>query len=404
MNPLGDISVEQFLKEYWQKRPLLVRNAFPDFKAIMSPQELAGLSLEDEIESRLVVENQTPTNGKNHSHWSLKKGPFDEQVYQQLPKERWTLLVQAVDHWLPEAADFLEYFNFIPTWRRDDLMISYATNGGSVGPHYDQYDVFLIQAEGQREWRLGQPCLETSDRDLVEGSDLKILKHFDEQQRWLLKPGDLLYIPPAIAHWGIAQGECQTYSVGFRAPSVAELLDRIIDDALPGLNESQRFSDTSLTVQNSPAEIQESTIAKIRELLIQQVDDSSKIASMFGHLMTEAKYPEHAPIALTEEDQPALNWNDVISEMKNSSLDGCVTRSEHARFSFYETVPKNNSPEEIYFFYQGEKTTLAIEDKSLADLLGSQRHYEIDELTKLAKSNQAKSLLVKFWASELIYS
>src|SRR5690554_6799721 len=187
---LGELSIAEFLQDYWQKKPLLIRNAWPGFKPLLSAEELAGLSLEEVIESRLVQEHgETP--------WQVRSGPFTESDYQALPDSHWTLLVQAVDQWIPEAADLLEHFRFIPSWRIDDLMISYAVNGGSVGPHYDQYDVFLLQAEGQREWRIGQMCSEQSA--IVKGPKIRLLEQFDQTDSFVLNPGDMLYLPPKLA-------------------------------------------------------------------------------------------------------------------------------------------------------------------------------------------------------------
>jgi 50S ribosomal protein L16 3-hydroxylase len=168
MHVLGELSVAEFLRDYWQKKPLLIRNAWPDFQPLLTADELAGLSLEEEIESRIVMEH-----GKE-GPWEILKGPFNDDVFADLPETHWTLLVQAVDHWIPEAADLMEHFRFLPRWRIDDLMISFAVDGGSVGPHYDQYDVFLLQAEGQREWRIGQMCSEQSD--ILDGPKIRVQK------------------------------------------------------------------------------------------------------------------------------------------------------------------------------------------------------------------------------------
>ena len=303
-------------------------------------------------------------------------------------------------------------------------MISYATDGGSVGPHYDQYDVFLIQAEGQREWRLGQYC-EEDKTELVANADLKLIKHFEEQERWVLDPGDMLYLPPGFAHWGIAQGECQTYSVGFRAPAVAELLDRIIDDTLPKLSDSQRFrddlsvskdaDDRSATIEN-PSKIDKHTVNTIKELLVEQLHNDDAIASMFGHLMTEPKYPEYAPHALTEEENE-LTWQDFVEEIQALEAPAQLVRDEHARFAYFQKenfhqdnyqqdgFQQDSNPNDkgIYFFYQGEKQLLTNEDKGLAELLGKQRYYDGEQLISLAKSDQAKTLLATLWASKLIY-
>ena len=207
---LGGRSAELFLSEYWQRQPMLVRGAFVDIENIIEPEELAGFSLDDTVESRIILE-RSPVD------WELRHGPFNQKTFKNLPKTHWTLLVQALDHQVPAISDLLEAFNFIPNWRIDDVMASFAPKGGSVGPHYDFYDVFLIQAHGQRRWQVGQTC--TEETAIVPNLPVRILQEFQPEQEWVLNPGDMLYLPPGIAHYGVAENECITLSVGFRAPS-----------------------------------------------------------------------------------------------------------------------------------------------------------------------------------------
>src|SRR3990167_5380334 len=213
---LGDITPRQFLTEYWQKKPLLIRAAYPDFTGLLSADELAGLACEEDVQARLVINRQ----GK----WQVENGPFDEARFAKLPKRDWTLLVQGVNHHLPEAATLLQRFDFIPHARLDDLMVSYAPDGGGVGPHFDSYDVFLLQGQGKRLWRIRSE----EDLTLVDGAPLRILKNFKTEQEYLLEAGDMLYLPPHVAHWGIAVGDCITYSIGFRAPSAQELATQFL--------------------------------------------------------------------------------------------------------------------------------------------------------------------------------
>ena len=203
MNPdqplqlLGGLTAREFLRDYWQRKPLLIRQAIPDFQNPLEPDELAGLSLEEEIESRLII-------GQDRT-WELRRGPLPEDTFAGLPERDWTLLVQSVDQFVPEVDEVLEPFRFLPSWRVDDVMISYAAPGGGVGPHYDHYDVFLLQGHGRRRWRIGQPC--TADSPLIDGLELKILADFQQTDEWVLEPGDMLYLPPGIAHYGIAEDE-----------------------------------------------------------------------------------------------------------------------------------------------------------------------------------------------------
>ncbi|MEH6389333.1 MAG: cupin domain-containing protein [Pseudomonas profundi] len=283
VSPLGNISVEAFLRDYWQKKPLLIRQAFTDFENPLSADELAGLSLEDEVESRIVLEH-------GERPWELRRGPFTEDDYRSLPEQDWTLLVQAVDQFVPDVADLMKAFSFLPSWRLDDVMISYATPGGSVGPHYDNYDVFLLQGEGHRRWKLGQRC--DAESPLLDNPDLKILSEFEQQEEWVLAPGDMLYIPPGLAHYGIAEDECMTYSIGFRAPSHHEVLVHYTDFLGQHLSEQQRYSDAGQPVPVNPAEIDDAAVDRLREILLEAANDKTALAIWFGRFMTEPRYPE----------------------------------------------------------------------------------------------------------------
>lgn len=203
-----------FLREFWQKKPLLMRQALSANSFPVTPDELAGLACEPDIESRLIIE-RSPLD------WQVRHGPFDENDFAGLPDSPWTLLVQDVDKFLPDVAGLIDAFDFVPAWRIDDIMISYANDQGGVGPHTDAYDVFLMQASGRRRWRLSYR--EYNENELIPGLEQRILAKFDTDDDWLLEPGDILYLPPGIAHWGTAEGDCMTYSLGFRAPSQREL-------------------------------------------------------------------------------------------------------------------------------------------------------------------------------------
>ena len=240
---LGGITPEAFLKEYWHKKPLLVRGAIPAFAGLLSPNELAGLACEEDVQSRLVSFSK--------KQWHCEQGPFEEGRFAKLPKRDWTLLVQSVNHHMQEATDLLQQFNFIPHARLDDLMVSYAPDGGGVGPHFDSYDVFLLQGLGKRLWRIS----EQTDLTLVEGAPLRILKHFDTQQEWTLSAGDMLYLPPHLAHWGVAVGDCMTYSIGFRAPSAEELAGEFLNYLQEKRDFKGRYADPDLKLQTHPAEI-----------------------------------------------------------------------------------------------------------------------------------------------------
>lgn len=376
MDILGGISAETFLKEYWQKKPLLIRQAFPGFQPILPADELAGMSLESEVESRIILELG------EESPWELKKGPFNEQDFARLPKDKWTLLIQGVDQWLPEAADLLSQFDFIPRWRIDDLMISYAVDGGSVGPHYDQYDVFLLQAEGKRNWRTGQMCTEESA--FLKEPKLRILEQFEEQENWVLEPGDMLYLPPRLAHYGIAQGECMTYSIGFRAPNQAELLHSFMESLSQSCNEDQRYGDPDLKPQNNSGEINQDAIKRAREFMQTALDDDQLIADSLGLLMSEAKYPEQL-----QESDPELSWQEVEEDLQSDIIE----RELHSRFSWNQSRDHNK----ITFYCNGKLHSLPTESKALVEYLCEKRNYDGEKLRDLAKAEQNKALLLDLW-------
>lgn len=292
MNPaiplqlLGGISAEEFLRDYWQKKPLLVRQAIPDFKSPLDPDELAGLALEEMIESRIVLEH-------GDSPWELRRGPFQEDTFSQMPERDWTLLVQAVDQFIPEVAELLEHFKFLPSWRIDDVMISYAAPGGGVGPHFDNYDVFLLQGHGRRRWKVGQTCDASSP--MLPHADLRILAEFEESAEWVLEPGDMLYLPPRVAHYGIAEDDCMTYSVGFRAPSAAEVLTHFTDFLAQFLSDEERYSDAGMAAMKGDADqhqIQRDALDRLKNLLQEHMSDERLLLTWFGQFMTEPRYPE----------------------------------------------------------------------------------------------------------------
>lgn len=315
---LGDMPIAEFLRDYWQKKPLLIRNAFPGFESPLAPDELAGLALEEEVESRIVLENgATP--------WELRNGPFDEKTFEELPETHWTLLVQAVDQWVPEVNQLLDHFRFIPNWRLDDLMISYAPDKGGVGPHFDYYDVFLLQGLGKRHWKIGQMCDSNSPR--VEGTRLKILSEFHTTDEWVLEPGDMLYIPPGIAHWGTAQGDdCMTYSIGFRAPGHADIIAEIGQEIALSVADDLRYTDPDLTLQDNPGEINAKAIEQVRNIVLQHLT-SENIALWFGKFMTERKYLEQ-----TQEEPLDIDADEWQSALADGEL---LWRHPSARLAFH---------------------------------------------------------------------
>jgi 50S ribosomal protein L16 3-hydroxylase len=326
MNPaiplqlLGGISADEFLRDYWQKKPLLIRQAIPGFESPLDPDELAGLSLEEVIESRIVIEHgKTP--------WELRRGPFSEETFKELPESDWTLLVQAVDQFVPEVAELLEHFKFLPSWRIDDIMISYAAPGGGVGPHFDNYDVFLLQGHGRRRWKIGQTC--DADSPLLQHPDLRILAQFEESQDWVLEPGDMLYLPPRVAHYGIAEDECMTYSVGFRAPSAAEVLTHFTDFLAQFLSDEERYSDAGMSAVKGSEDqhkIQRDALDRLKQLLQEHMSDERLLLTWFGQFMTEPRYPE---LVAGEE----IDDGDLLQALEDGAV---LVRNPSARLAWSE--------------------------------------------------------------------
>jgi 50S ribosomal protein L16 3-hydroxylase len=275
MTLLGGLTAAQFLRDYWHKKPLLIRQAIPDFKPLLSRDALFDMAASDEVESRLI------THFKRQ--WRMEKGPVTSLP--SVMQRDWTLLVQGVNlH--DEAADrLLRQFRFIPDARLDDLMISFATDAGGVGPHFDSYDVFLLQAQGQRRWRISAQ----QDLSMVEDMPLKILRHFQPEQEFLLEPGDMLYLPPHYAHEGTAIGECMTYSIGFRAPSYQELGEAFLHFLADSIELDGRYADPDLVPSTHPAEISRAMLSKISAQLHRIRFDESDIAIFLGEFLSEPK-------------------------------------------------------------------------------------------------------------------
>jgi 50S ribosomal protein L16 3-hydroxylase len=250
----GKISEQEFLTDYWQKKPLLIKQALPNFISPIAPEELAGLSLEEEFESRLI------TGSTTSRQWSLTQGPFSEATFETLPEKEWTLLVQGVDRQLDEIHDLIQHFDFIPRWRFDDVMISYAAQGGSVGPHFDYYDVFLLQGNGQRHWTLSsQFCILDN---YLEGVPLRIMDKFVPEQTLITEPGDILYVPPKIAHHGVSMSDdCTTLSFGYRSYSIQEMFDNLDTHN----THNQYYQDPIWDNTNTPALIPDSAIQVANE-------------------------------------------------------------------------------------------------------------------------------------------
>lgn len=316
MTKLKYFEPDKFLQDYWQKKPLFIKNPWHDWSNPLEPDELAGLACEDNIESRLVVQSE--------EGWSVEHGPFAESRFSTLGTRQWTLLVQAVDHYAPPVAELLRYFKFIPNWRIDDIMVSYAVEDGGVGPHFDQYDVFLIQGRGKRRWQIGDLCDDKSK--LIPNDQLKLLADFEPIAEWICEPGDILYIPPGISHNGNAIGdECMTYSVGFRAPSQSELMCHWVDE-MPANILDHRYSDPDLQQQGNPGEISPKAIDRLHDIAGSKLMQRDDFSEWFGIFNSTTKYPE---VDWTPEH--SLTEAELLQRLRLGTI---LEKNPASRFSF----------------------------------------------------------------------
>ncbi|MDK9557568.1 cupin domain-containing protein [Marinobacter sp. M216] len=381
MDMLGGLTASEFLRDYWQKKPLVIRQAFPDLESPVSPDELAGLACEETVESRIVIEND---DGKP---WQLHNGPFTPERFSQLPEQNWTLLVQGLDHWVPEIADLLEHFRFVPNWRLDDIMASFAPKGGSVGPHYDQYDVFLLQAQGHRRWTFGGHCDHTSPR--VEGTPLRILSSWDGEETVTLAPGDMLYLPPGIGHHGVAENDCITLSVGFRAPTIDDILTGFTDFLCGQSDASDHLNDPELQVQDNPGTIQPAVIDKLDAILREKLGDRRQLSLWFGQYATAPKnmdivVPAEEP-ASTEEFAGAIRAGEQLRW------------NEGSRFAYYDF------DDETALFVDGEQYLLKGDARPMAALLCAGARIDSAQLARFADDEALLGLLCTLYNQGSVY-
>lgn len=368
------LTQQQFLEQYWQKKPLLIRQAFADFSSPISAEELAGLACEEDIESRLIEEYS------DEGPWRLRHGPFDDDDFANLPISHWTLLVQDVDKHVPELKQMIKPFEFIPDWRRDDLMISFASEQGSVGPHTDGYDVFLIQAMGIRRWQISDaPVVEAK---LLDGLDLKILAEFTPDQSWDLEPGDLLYLPPHFAHHGVALNDCMTMSVGFRAPKQLELLDAYIHTVMEHEQGQKHYADPELNVPLSITEIDAQARQRFKALLLELINASDDLLTeTVGRLLTETK------------PTLELQAEDVIADAAEGDITTMFAQGRHLQRNTYLRFAWAETEHSLNVFVAGEMITT---DKALKPFMGLFTVSEVlleDDWLKIQQNEGATQVL-----------
>lgn len=381
---LGGLPVERFLADHWQKRPLLIRNAWPGFAPPLSPDELAGLACEEDVEARLVLKRTKAP------YWELRHGPFAERDFARLPERDWTLLVQDVDKHLPDAARVLEPFRFIPDWRIDDLMISYAVEGGGVGPHVDQYDVFLLQAHGRRRWRIAPRQPEWHE---IPGLELRVLETFEAQDEWILEPGDMLYLPPGVAHEGTALGECMTCSIGFRAPSARELVSDLAEWLYQRIPEDARYADPELAPEDArPAgRIAPRALASVRRIVRTQLNASdAELDEWFGRFITEPK-PHLRPEPADQPLDPEAIAQDVLAGAP-------LVREPRSLFAWIESQDRT-----LTLFVDGTSHPVPSSLAGLVELLCARRHYPPALLKPWLADPCAKALLAALYVQGALY-
>lgn len=376
-SPLGNISYETFMAEYWQKKPLLVRQAFADFKSPISADELAGLACEEDVDSRIVLE-------KDGEHpWFPIFGPMNDEVYASLPETHWSLVVNDMEKYLPELSWIVDRFRFIPEWRLDDLLVSYATDAGSVGPHVDLYDVFLLQGEGRRRWQINTQAV--TENNQVEETPLRIQKDFKAEQEWIVEPGDMIYLPPGVSHHGVSLGESISYSIGFRATSHADLVSDFIAYITQDLSPQLTYQDPDQSVQEYSNEIKPDALARATEIFKQYLQpDHPELQRWFGRFVSDTKSD-----VITEPEEEINS----IEELQELASTGVLKRHTASRFAFAQ------NPENTLLFVDGEDYEVSAE---FAKALCKQRQINLDELLEIANLDET-SLVMEMYNNGKIY-
>jgi 50S ribosomal protein L16 3-hydroxylase len=369
---LGNRTPRQFMRRYWQKKPLLIRQAMPGLAAPLSREDVFELADLDDVESRLI------THFRNT--WNLEHGPFSPDELPSVKKREWTLLVQGVNLHDDRAHALMNRFRFIPDARLDDLMISYATDGGGVGPHFDSYDVFLLQVHGKRRWRIGAQ----RDLSLKAGLPLKVLQHFEPEEEWVLEPGDMLYLPPHIAHDGIAEGECMTCSIGFRAPSTHELTaqflyhlaERIGDT--PSAKGNARYRDPSQEPAEHPAALPSLLVERVGAILANVEWNEKDVAAFLGTYLSEPK----SNVVFDPPDR-AMNEQKFVDRAKKTGI-----KLDKKTILLYD---------ERSYFVNGEQSALSAKSKKWLPELADKRVLEAKRFVTLTDDSAMTSLLYEWY-------
>lgn len=391
---------DAFLANDWGKRPVLFRNLLPDFTSPISPDELAGLACEQGSFSRLII-------GSGTGPYELKHGPFQEDQFSQLPVSNWTLLVQEVNRLVPQLAQLLDAFSFIPNWRVDDVMVSYAAPGGGVGPHVDNYDVFLVQGLGKRKWQTAYTPISEEDERLVEPCDVRVLEGgFVPDEEWILNPGDVLYVPPRFPHHGVSMDDrCMTFSVGFRAPTVADLMRGWVDDVVEqrGLDRVFLRDTPSDIIQNAndPGRITASAVNQAYESIMNKLLGSGQLRKRFTTWFSQEvsqpkRFRGYEPDLEPLSDGDADTLMEAILSSRNE--DQIVLRQQEGTvFTYVE----NN--EEVTMYIDGEPWP--VENVEIARAICSARLLDACYLANLATSHTSvRATLKRLLRADVLYT
>jgi len=365
---LGGVSVDDFLAHDWQKKPLLIRAAFPGFANPIGPEELAGLALADGVASRLILE-------RGSHPWELRLAPHEEGAFEALPESHWTLLVHEVDQLVPAVGRLLDGFRFLPNWRLDDVMVSYSPPHGSIGAHLDHYDVFLLQGLGRKRWQI-----ETDPRprgeETVPDLDVRMLRQFDPCEEWVLETGDMLYLPPRVPHLGVALDACLTYSVGLRAPHQKELAAAFGADLTETGDPALRYADPGLLAGNEPGEIEAPTLARVRATLGRTDRGDDAFAAWFGCFATAPKRKRAKPEAEPE-------WTADTLRLALADPEFQLRRAAPGRFAHYR-----HSDRTVSVFVGGDDYRLTDDEAAFGPLVTGAENIDAGSLGEFVRNDR----------------
>lgn len=381
---LGGMTINEFLQEYWQKKPLFIKGAFPSLKDPLTPETIAGLTLEEFIPSRLIIEREeasqeSPQDNPWKTTWELHHGPLESEQFTKLPPKKWMVVVNDLEKFLPHLQFLLEPFSFIPRWRFDDLQVTYGPDEGNVGPHWDDYDVFLLQGRGKKRWQISYDAV--SEDDFIEGPPIRLIENFTPHQEWLVETGDLLYLPPRIGHYGVNVGKSVTWSIGYRMPKINELFHEFSTTRLAKLSYEERLTDKDLAYQSHSGELSHQSIAALQHLLQERfLLEYEEVGEWFGRFLTEPKmYQEAYPLE-------SFIGASYLANLLIADQD----LERHPGLPFIYSVFKNKA----MLFVAGEAFSVSLALVPLLQRLTEQTTFARHELLPYFSEPEAEELLV----------